>query len=499
LWCAELGVDEVGATSTFFELGGHSLTAVRLVNRIRSELGVELGVLDFLRAPTVRGLVAHLAPPGDTGEDAVVRTAPASHGQRFTYRLTHSSDTPSVLTIATRFTLRGHLDHDALRDALTALAKRHPTLRTRYRRDGDDLWQEVLAPRPVPLPAVEVTEADLDAAVLDWATRPFDLDGEAGVRAVLFTVSAEVAELLVAVHHSLSDGWSTTVLIRDLGELYRAALTGGEPELPALTADYLDFAHWEQEYLADPTTREAVAAWAAQARRWGAEPLRLPVDRPRADRVTGGGEVIRVDLSPSLTERVAAVAAERDTTPFAVLLAVFAGLCHELTGSAVVASLCQMANRGEARFEDVVGLFTHTAWLMVRVADADSFDELVTRATEAIWQRMELQAIPQATQNEELGGPFWPAPPRVLFGLFNWAMPALELEGVDPAAPGDVDLPVARAEQTWNLIATDDGGMMLQVEYATQLFDAATMASWTQRYVDLLTSSLAAPDTRTWR
>lgn len=56
VWCAELGAPRIGVDTTFFALGGTSLTALRLLGRVRRELGRSLGVLDFLREPTVRGM-----------------------------------------------------------------------------------------------------------------------------------------------------------------------------------------------------------------------------------------------------------------------------------------------------------------------------------------------------------------------------------------------------------------------------------------------------------
>ncbi|NJQ08383.1 non-ribosomal peptide synthetase, partial [Streptomyces lonarensis] len=52
-----LGVPDVGIDDNFFDLGGHSLLGVRLVTRMRSVLGVERGVRDLFRSPTVAGLL----------------------------------------------------------------------------------------------------------------------------------------------------------------------------------------------------------------------------------------------------------------------------------------------------------------------------------------------------------------------------------------------------------------------------------------------------------
>jgi iturin family lipopeptide synthetase A len=500
LWCAELGLTEASVEATFVELGGHSLTAIRVVNRIRTELATPLSVLDFLKTPTIRGLAARLDGRKSEKDSRVEATEPASVGQTHGYWLTRHSDVPSVLTIATRFPLHGRLDHHALRAALTALVTRHPALRTRYQRDGNELWQQVLAPEPVALPAVPVTEQELTDAVFGWSAQPFRLEHDRPLRAVLFTVTPEHAELVLAIHHSFSDGWSMTVLIRDLGELYRAALTATEPELPDLSADYLEFSRWERRHLADPATRETVAAWAAEARNAGATPLLLPTDRPRTNRPSREGAVLTTTLPDTLAAEVTSAATERGATPFAVLLAAFAALTHELTGNPVSMPFCGTANRVETRFENVVGVFTHTAWLVVPVVAAASFDELVTRATAAIHQRLELGSVPAVVLGEALGGPFDPTPPRVLFGLFNTPMPTLELDGLPPAAAVDIDLPVARAEQSWAFVPADDGGggLTLRVEYSTELFDASTVTSWTRRFLDLLARSLAAPGTRTW-
>ncbi|MFJ6777208.1 acyl carrier protein, partial [Kitasatospora sp. NPDC091257] len=45
--------------TSFFDLGGHSLAATRLLNRVREETGLRIGVLDFFRRPTVRAMAAH--------------------------------------------------------------------------------------------------------------------------------------------------------------------------------------------------------------------------------------------------------------------------------------------------------------------------------------------------------------------------------------------------------------------------------------------------------
>ncbi len=72
VWQELLGISRVGVDDNFFQLGGDSLLAIRLLSRLRHELGVELSLMDFSTSATVRRLAAGAAERRpDSSADAV--------------------------------------------------------------------------------------------------------------------------------------------------------------------------------------------------------------------------------------------------------------------------------------------------------------------------------------------------------------------------------------------------------------------------------------------
>ena len=79
--------------------------------------------------------------------------------------------------------------------------------------------------------------------------RPFDLARGPLVRACLLRMGEQEHIALVIMHHTISDGWSIGILIREVSVLYESFLKGESSPLPDLSIQYADYAVWQRNWL----------------------------------------------------------------------------------------------------------------------------------------------------------------------------------------------------------------------------------------------------------
>ena len=194
--------------------------------------------------------------------------APLSFAQQRLWFLDELAPGNTFYTISRAFRVRGAVDREALRRALSRVVARHESLRTTFSVVGDRPVQRIATDRPVELPlfdAASVPEAEKNRELDEWIAsekrRAFDLARGPLLRAALFRIGEGEHVLLLTMHHIVSDGWSMGVLLRELTAFYGEA-TGGLPaSLPELPIQYADFARWQREWLAGEVLAEQLSYW----------------------------------------------------------------------------------------------------------------------------------------------------------------------------------------------------------------------------------------------
>ncbi|HEV2735895.1 MAG TPA: condensation domain-containing protein, partial [Longimicrobiaceae bacterium] len=494
----------------FFGLGGHSLLAVQVISRARQVLGVEVALGEVFERPVLadfaRGLeeaaraeLPAIEPVERTGSLAL------SFAQQRLWVLEQLGRMNGAYHVRKRLRLRGALDAAALVRALDRIVARHEALRTTFPTvDGGPVQR--IAPAAESrfhLPEHDLRghpepEAELRRLVAEEAAAPFDLERGPLIRGRLVRLAADDHVLLLAMHHIVSDGWSVGVLVDELSLLYGAYRRGEGDPLPPLPVQYADYAAWQRRWVDGETLREQADYWTA-ALAGAPELLELPADHARPARQDFRGASAAVELDAELTAALKALGRRHGTTLFMTLLAGWAATLGRLSGRRDVVVGTPTANRGRREIEGLIGFFLNTLALRVDLSGSPTTAELLRRVRARALEAQQNQDIPfeQVVERAQPARNVAHSPVfQVMFSWQNAPRGKLELPGLE-ASP--VAGPASEGTAKFDLsleLGEADGRIVGRVEYATSLFERATV----RRYVGCLSRVLeemaAGPDRR---
>ena len=417
IWREVLRRERLGVQDDFFAFGGHSLLATRVVARVRQAFGVELPLRRVFERPTVAGLALEIEAAVGAEAPAPPPLLPAprdgelplSFAQERLWFLDAMEPGTATLNLPVAVRLRGRLDAHRLEDALAAVVARHEVLRTSFPAAEGRPRQEVVTAFNPPLERVDLAglppgtarEREAAARITAERERPFDLAGGPLLRATLLRLDAEEHLLLLTVHHIVADGWSLTILLRELTAQYATLVEGREAELSPLPVQYADYAVWQRQWLAGEELTQQVDYW--RERLEGAPPLlELPLDRPRPPVQTFRGAMHTQLLGAELTAGLYALGRREGATLFMTLLAGLSVLLGRLAGQEDVCVGAPVAGRGRAEVEGLIGCFLNTLVLRSRLTGEPSFRELLGQVRETTLGAFAHQELPFEKLLEEL-------------------------------------------------------------------------------------------------
>ncbi len=454
-WCEELGVAALPLEASFFAAGGNSLAAMRVANR----LGIP--VHKVLEATGIAALAQDMS---------VIASGPAAYQQELMWHKQAINPDPAAVHIALRMTLTGALDLTAMTAAWNTLVERHATIRTRLvKRDGV-LMQEVLPHVPLSIAVTDIGEADVDGWCVAEGRRAFS--GTPLLRVSVARVSQRQAVMMVVVHHLAADGWSILRLLSELQSLYSGCT------LPALGLSYVDYAVRQRETPAVPSVLDYWRSQLAGVPRT----LRIAGEREASSRV---GAEFFFTVPAGLTASLRSLARQQDTSLFTVVASAYGTLLGELTGNEEVVLACPYAHRQEASLESVVGFFSSA--VMLRLRPLDDVNAYLASASVAYREALRHQPMFLPVLMRELDPDWVPGKPAP-FGdaMFAWnpGLPTVDLPGLTVVLE-DQPLACARRELATVLMPSGDE-LRGSIEYNTSLFDAATVAEISSRYLEIL-------------
>ncbi len=516
IWCEVLGLQQIGVQDNFFELGGHSLLVIQVISRVYDVFAIELPLHIIFEKPVLKDFareIDHVKAKNNVIEISPLVSVPRaqplllSYSQERLWFLDQFEPGGTFYNMPGVLRLEGELDVGLLERSINEIIRRHEVLRTTFSAvDGKP--EQVIAPlmslEIKRIDLIELTderrEAEIRRYLEEDIQQPFDLLLGPLVRATLLSlgkakISGEAHYILLfTLHHIVSDGWSTAILIREFIALYEAYRAGRASPLAELTVQYADYAIWQRKWLQGERLEQQVNYWKQQLA--GAPAiLELPADYPRPAVQSYRGATLYTTVSPSVTGQLQQLGRQQDATLFMVLLAAFNILLSRYSGQDDLCVGTPIANRNRLEIEGLIGFFINTLVLRTDLSGNPTFMELLTRVKAVCLGAQIHQDLPFEKLVEELSpvrdmshNPLF----QVMLALQNTPETALEIEGLK-IAPEVMEVGTSKFDLDLE-ITESEGGLEIQYSYNTDLFARSTIERLAGHFGVLLESIAANPN-----
>ena len=395
--------------------------------------------------------------------------------------------------------IHGALNTNLLERSFDLLMARHEIFTVTFHSSEEGFFQRIggaCIPRMEIRDLLLIKESEREAAYEAESQRllraPFRLERGPLFRAGLWITGEAEYRLIFAMHHIIFDGWSGGIFLRELLTAYNSEAR--LPALPALEAQYVDFAVWEQSQ-----AQESAAVLDRQLDYWkkqldGVQAPELPFDRrlPDGEVHSAGREVFL--CNPAATEALKLLAKEAGATLSMALLSTFKLLLARYSGQDDIVVGIPTTNRSRSELRDMIGVFINTAILRTDFSGDPTFRELLGRVRKTTLDAQANQEVPlqRVVRHLNLEGHSTVSLLRVLFDLqkkpgWLFTSPGLSIE------PMETGNGLAKFDI---VLAMEDTGEELRgmFDYDAEKFEAATARQLVRHYLALIDSAVAQPD-----
>jgi thioesterase domain-containing protein len=420
---------------------------------------------------------------------------PATPSQVRFWWLHRVSQGNRALNMPLAWTSKGILDYGVAAKAMTELVRRHESLRTTFEVVDGKVTQIIHPPGEVALPVEDLetlstTERQRKADLIVQQEARIEMDMEKGplffVRAIRMTPNENI--LLVTIHHSVCDGWSNGIVLRDFANIYDSLMRQAALSLPELPIQFGDFAVWLEEWRKGAEPAESLDYW-RKALGGGFSPLRIRRDFSTDDG-ENRGEFETQLLTPEMVERARHFCAVQGVTLYMLLLSVYAAMLYRLTGQEDILIGTPCANRRTGT-EDLIGPFSNPQVIRMRMTKGDDLRTVLERARDWTLGAVAHQDLPFEDLNED---EFFSRDENQLrmqvYFIYQRAFmqvqrtPSLEITPLRSVSPGTMfDLMLSIVERS--------EGPRLQLEYNPSFFRASTIQGILRLYVRILDSTIS--------
>ncbi len=417
VWEAVLEIPIRSGNENFILLGGDSISAAAIMARINRMYGTDLSLTTLFDRPEFHRFSTYIIERAGREKRAGERPQippedgpiPLMPDQKMIWLFEALYPKTTVYHIPLVFEISGELDAARLDKALNRTMAAHPVLGSVFFLDGDKVLQKKKAGKlHLALCRLDSQELNLffrldDPGIHKWLDKeirkPFNLGQGPLIRAALLTAAPQRHVLCLTVHHLVFDGWSAGLFIHDLGQTYNklgAQNASGGTDPAAVLAKYRSHIAQKQ--------RQLFRQWPKAKTFFAAYLSNLPaIPTNGSSDISFDAGTCPLSLDEGIFARIKTVARQQQTTPFAVLLAIFQITLALRTKEPDQVTGIAYAGRDSMASESLAGCLMNTLVVRNQVPFQTAFSRFLGQVKKTLKTVFQYKDIPFHTIQEFYG------------------------------------------------------------------------------------------------
>jgi len=489
---------EIGVLDNFFELGGHSLKAARLTAKIHQTFNTEISLAEIFKRPTIRKLtelIEKKSPqmykaPLPQEDKEYYRLSPA---QLRLFLLQQMNPESIAYNIPAAVTLEGQLDKNRLKENFEVLLRRHESFRTQFMMLKGEPVQKVLPEVKFIIKDIELKNKknkEKEKYSLTSFIRPFDMNRAPLFRAGLIKTGANEHILVLDMHHIISDGISSGIIIREFMELLKGN------ELKPKKLRYRDYARWQLQKVWKQIIKAQESYW---LRQFSGEPpvLNLPTDFVRPAIQQYEGNTLNFKVAAKTAKAIKTLALKTDTTVYMLLLSIFTIFLSKLSSQEEIVVGTPIAGRKYSDIEPIVGMFVNTLPLRTYPLGKLSIKDFISQIKKQTLNAFANQEYPFEKLVERLDTKRNTGRNPLFDTLFTYQElnnPELKVPGFK-LKPFEIQNKISKFDLSLYVSYTQ-GLFKFSLEYSTRLFKEKTAKRFIKYFITLISNVVEITDSK---
>lgn len=387
--------------------------------------------------------------------------------------------------------LKGKLQIEVLKKALTVIVQSHPALRTIFKKRDEKIKQLIQKNVEFDIPikdliAFKNTEQKsiLKNFLESIVNEKFSLEEGPLFKFHIIKFSEDTFILHLMFHHIIYDGWSLGVFIRQLSNTYGELLQGKtnvEFESP-----YQNLVKYEESFIDSAIYKEGLSYWKDYLQ-GDLTPTEFPIDFNKMNEKRYTDKNISKNINSDIFYQIQCFAKKNNISIYRVMLSTYCTLLHQMTNAEEIIVGIPINTRPHTEERNTFGYFVNTVPIRITIEKGETFKGILNKVNKSIHLAITYKHNPYSHIVKDLNLNTNTNHNMVYSTAFNtMKIPELKIPDIESTVLTDCKR-VNPFNMTWRIMRYEgETENKIEVDYNSALYKPESISDLVERYIYLL-------------